>query len=107
MQPNTGVSTTPTAASVQKLKQFSFITNAEVVQLVEELPNYLAIADGAAIKTEEGKVQWWATHATALPNWSAAVKKILLLQPSSKTLYPILRIFRKKVPFNLFSLYSC
>lgn len=73
----------PTAASVQELKQFSFITDAEVVQLVEELPNYLAIADGAATETEEGKVQWWATHADALPNWSAAVKKILLVQPSS------------------------
>ena len=73
----------PTAASVQELKQFSFITDAEVVQLVEELPNYLAIADGEAIETEEGKVQWWATHAAALPNWSTAVKKILLVQPSS------------------------
>ena len=48
----------PTAVSVQELKQFSFITDAEVVQLVKELPNYLAIADGAAIETEEGKVQW-------------------------------------------------
>ena len=73
----------PTAVSVQELKQFSFITDAEVVQLVEELPNYLAIAGGAAIETEEGKVQWWARHADALPNWSAAVKKILLVQPSS------------------------
>ena len=74
----------PTAASVQELKQISFITDAEAVQLVEELPNYLdlAIADGA-IETEEGKVQWWATHAAALPNWSAAVKKILLVQPRS------------------------
>lgn len=57
---------------VQDLKQFSFITDAEVVQLVEELPNYLATADGAAIETEEDKVHWWATHAAALPNWSAA-----------------------------------
>ncbi|PFX25303.1 hypothetical protein AWC38_SpisGene10087 [Stylophora pistillata] len=73
----------PTAVSVQDLKQFSFITDAEVVQLVEELPNYLATADGAAIETEEDKVHWWATHAAALPNWSAAVKKILLVQPSS------------------------
>ena len=37
----------PTAASVQELKQFSFITDAQVVQLVEELSNYLAMADGA------------------------------------------------------------
>ena len=69
--------------ALQELKQFSFITDAEVLQLVEELLNYLAIADGAAIETEEDKVQWWATHAAALPNWSAAVKKILLVQPSS------------------------
>ena len=47
----------PTAASVQELKQFSFITDVQVVQLVEELPNYLAIADGAVVETEEGKVQ--------------------------------------------------
>ena len=46
----------PTAASVQKLKQFSFITDAQVVQLVEELPNYLAIADGAVVETEQGTV---------------------------------------------------
>ena len=67
----------PTATSVQELKQFSFTTDAQVLQLVEELPNYLSMADGAVIETEEGKVQWWATH------WSAAVKKILLVQPSS------------------------
>ena len=73
----------PTAASVQELKQFSFITDADVLQLVEELPSHLAIADGAAVETEESKVQWWATQAAALPNWSAAVKKILLVQPSS------------------------
>ena len=73
----------PTAASVQERKKLSFITDEQVVQLVEELPNYLAMAGGALIETEEGKVQWWATHAVALPNWSAAVKKILLVQPSS------------------------
>ena len=95
----------PTAASVQELKQFSFITDAEVVQLVEELPNYLAIADGAAIETEEGKVQWWATHATALPNWSAAVKKILLVQPSSA-----LAVYIKSMQSEIYSLnlyFSC
>ena len=51
----------PSAVSVQELKQFSFITDAEVVQLVEELPNYLAI------ETEEGKVQWWASHESCEP----------------------------------------
>ena len=55
----------------------------KLYSLWKRVSNSLAIADGAAIETEEGKVQWWATHAAALPNWSAAVKKILLVQPSS------------------------
>jgi hypothetical protein len=33
----------------------------------EELPNYLAIADGVAIETEDGKVKWWSDHEMALP----------------------------------------
>ena len=73
----------PTAASVQELKQFGFITDASIVQFVQELPTYLAVADGAVIDTEEGKVQWWSRQEMALPYWSAAVKKILLVQPSS------------------------
>ena len=73
----------PTAASVQELKQFGFITDASIVQLVQELPTYLAIEDGAVIDTEKGKVQWWSRQEMALPYWSAAVKKILLVQPSS------------------------
>jgi squalene cyclase len=43
----------------------------------------LAIADGVAIETEEGKVKWWCDHEMTLPSWSTAVKKILLVQPSS------------------------
>lgn len=73
----------PNAACVQELKQFGFFTDAAISQLVEELPNYLAIADGVAIGTEEGKVKWWSDHEMALPSWSTAVKKMLLVQPSS------------------------
>ena len=73
----------PNAACVQELKQFGFFTDAAISQLVEELPNYLAIADGVAIETEEGKVKWWSDHEMALPSWSTAVKKMLLVQPSS------------------------
>ena len=29
------------------------------------------------------KVEWWQHHAEKLPNWSSAVKKVLLVQPSS------------------------
>ena len=35
------------------------------------------------LTAEEEKVQWWARHARTLPNWSAVVRKLLLVQPSS------------------------
>jgi hypothetical protein len=73
----------PNSASVQELKQFGFFTDVAIAQLVEELPKYLAIADGVVIETEEGKVKWWSDHKITLPCWSTAVKKILLVQPSS------------------------
>lgn len=74
----------PTAASVAELKLFPFLNNdATIAGLVHELPRYLAIADGAVVESEEGKVRWWSAQERALPNWSAAVKKILLIQPSS------------------------
>jgi hypothetical protein len=50
----------------------------------------LAIADGVAIETEEGKVKWWSDHEITLPFWSTAVKKIMLVQPSSA---PAERVF--------------
>ena len=36
-----------------------------------------------AIECEERKVEWWKVHEEGLPNWSTAVKKVLLVQPSS------------------------
>lgn len=73
----------PTAAAIQELKLFGFFTDAEIAQLAQDLPLYLAITDGAQVETEEGKVQWWSEHQNNLPNWSAATKKILVVQPSS------------------------
>ena len=74
----------PNAASVAELWKFSFLNNdATIDGLVNELPRYLAAADGTVIEEEEEKVQWWARHARTLPNWSAVVRKLLLVQPSS------------------------
>jgi hypothetical protein len=66
----------------RKWSNSEFLLDAAIADLVEELPNCLAIADGVAIETEEGKVKWWSDHEMALPI-STAVKKILLVQPSS------------------------
>ena len=81
---NTNYSNLPNAASVAELRKFSFLNNdATIDGLVNELPRYLAAADGTVIEEEEEKVQWWARHARTLPNWSAVVRKLLLVQPSS------------------------
>ena len=35
------------------------------------------------VTTEEEKVKWWCQHVERLPRWSAAVKQVPLVQPSS------------------------
>ena len=74
----------PTAASVEELRRVRFLDNDAIIQgLTAELPRYLAVADGAGLQTEEEKLQWWSRNEANLPNCSSAVKKVLLVQPSS------------------------
>ena len=88
----------PTAASVQELKHFGFfLTDASIAQLVQELPNYLAIVDGVSIETEEENMQWWSDHEMVLPNWSAAVKKILSVQHSSALAEPMFSLLQNSI----------
>ena len=62
----------------------SFLNNdATIDGLARELPRYLAAADGTVIEEEEEKVQWWARQARTLPNRSAVVRKLLLVQLAS------------------------
>ena len=57
---------------MEELRNFSFLyVDATIAGLVNELPHYLAVADGIDIDEEEEKVQWWARHERTLPNWSA------------------------------------
>jgi hypothetical protein len=74
----------PTAETIKTLKIFPFLNNdATIDALVKELPQYVAAAQDVIISSEEKKVEWWKHHAEQLPNWSSAVKKVLLVQPSS------------------------
>ena len=74
----------PTVASLAELRNFSFLDDDGIIAgLSQELPHYLATAEGTQVATEEDKVQWWARNLENLPNWSAVVKKILVVQPSS------------------------
>lgn len=74
----------PTAASLEEFRNFPFLDdNDTIANLAQELPAYLATADGVAMTNDDEKLAWWAGHSKILPNWSAVVKKLLLLQPSS------------------------
>ena len=73
----------PTAASRQELRNFPFITDDIIVDLAQELPLYLAAADGVTVTCENDKLTWWASHKETLPHWASLVKTLLLIQPSS------------------------
>ena len=77
-------SLTPTAESLQEFRSFPFIKDdAKIANLAEELPLYLAAAEGVTVTCENDKLTWWAAHEDALPHWSSLVKTLLLIQPSS------------------------
>eukprot|EP00112_Aurelia_sp_Birch-Aquarium-sp1_P014586 Seg3162.1 transcript_id=Seg3162.1/GoldUCD/mRNA.D3Y31 product="hypothetical protein" protein_id=Seg3162.1/GoldUCD/D3Y31 len=74
----------PTADSLQLLRNFPFLDDDTIIAgLVEELPMYLALVDGTQIQVEDEKLKWWERNASNLPRWAKAVKKILVVQPSS------------------------
>ena len=74
----------PTQASVEALRIFPFLDNDTTIDsLVRELPQYITATQDVAIECEGRKVEWWKVHEERLPNWSSAVKKVLLVQPSS------------------------
>ena len=74
----------PTADCLEEFRNFPFLDNDEIIaSLGRELPEYLAATDGVSMSSEDEKLASWAAHSKTLPNWSALVKKLLLLQPSS------------------------
>ena len=73
----------PDARSLEELKNFPFVNDAMVAALATELPLYIAAADGLVCNNEMEKLTWWAAHQDTLPQWSALVRKVLLVQPSS------------------------
>ena len=74
----------PTANCLEEFRNFPFLGNDETIAgLGKELPEYLAATDGLSLSSDDEKLAWWAAHSKTLPNWSALVKKLLFLRPSS------------------------
>ena len=74
----------PTPATAKGLRLFPFLDSNHVINgLITELPNYVAAAHNGTMACEEDKVKWRRQHSDRLPHRSSAVKKVLLVQPSS------------------------
>ena len=80
--PQRVVEIAPTAADLDSLQVFPFLSNTSVIEgLKEELPGYLALAADASNEIEP--IDWWKRHESDLPKSSSAARQIVLVQPSS------------------------
>ena len=75
----------PVANDVDVLTYIAFLNDAMIANTKNELPRYLARADGIADGADP--IRWWKENDAELPFWSAAAKLILLMQPSSVTVH--------------------
>ena len=58
----------PTTESLREFRSFPFIKDdAKIAHLAEELPLYLAAAEGVTVTCENDKLTWWAAHEDARP----------------------------------------
>ena len=72
----------PDAPAIDSLKAFPFLDNPTVLDaLKQELATYLAKAADTSPSVQP--LLWWKNNSEDLPNWSAAVRKVALVQPSS------------------------
>ena len=72
-----------TPEKVNALRAFPFLDKDDIIQgLTDELPQYLAAIDGVELQSDDEKVHWWQRQRN-IPQWSDAVRKLLLVQPSS------------------------
>ena len=72
----------PSAPDIDCLTAIPFLNDpATITSLKQELPTYLARAD--AVNPSINVLEWWKENHKALPIWSSAASKIVLLQPSS------------------------
>ena len=77
--PQKVIETQPDANAIDALAAFPFLNNSMTLsQLKTELPDYLVKA--ADVSVDMALLEWWID---GLPHWSAAVKKIIPVQPSS------------------------
>ncbi len=60
-----------------------FCATSDLVGLKGELASYMYLATAEGVDPTVDSFEWWRRHATLLPAWAAAAKKVLVTQPSS------------------------
>ena len=71
----------PNVDAICSLSTFPFFLAEELEGLKAELPTYLAKATDVAPNLS--CLDWWNQSETSLPYWSAATRRVLLVQPSA------------------------
>ena len=71
----------PDCSAVDCLSAFPFLDGATLGNLKTELPQYIAAAED--VNLSYSPLEFWKVHEPSLSAWSAAAKKVLLVQPSS------------------------
>ncbi len=80
--PHKVVQIQPDAFALDCLKAFPFLNSDNIMKgLKAELPAYLAHAVG--VSSDTNPLLWWKEERKYLPFWSDAIRKVLLIQPSS------------------------
>ena len=75
----------PDANAIDSLVAFPFFYNPQTLShLKEELPDYFAKAQDVSV--EMTPLEWWSRQES-LPHWLAAVRKVVLVQPSAERVF--------------------
>ena len=79
--PHRALEIRPDSNAINNFTSFPFFDPDTISHLKDELPDYLAKA--ADVSAEMDTLEWWRRHEESLPYWTAAFRKVLLVQPSS------------------------
>ena len=88
----------PDCTAVDNLLAFPFLDAVTLGNLKAELPQYIAAAED--LQPNYSPLEFWKTHATSLPAWAAAAKKVLLVQPSSAACERVFSLLNNPLMLN-------
>ena len=74
---------------------FPFFTPQVLSELKEQLPLYMSRGSGADASVHP--LEWWRLNSGSLPEWSAELRKVQLVQPSSAAAEPVFSLLTASI----------